>query len=98
MLLYQEPCEDGSRGIPAAKTTSAFWHLAGFKPVGIGAFTPGRPLEGLDRDIVGWLPWSAEFDLDLVVVGPEVEEVTGKLASAVAKQRSRNKAVLLNAV
>lgn len=76
----------------------AFCIAQGFKPVSVQAFVPKRAIEGLDKRIVGRLPRTAELDLDFVVVGPEVDDVTGELTAVIAKQRPRNPPALLDTV
>lgn len=54
-----------------------------FKPVRVQAFVPQRSVEGFDEAVVRGLAGATEIDSDFVVICPQIEQTTGKLAAVV---------------
>ena len=53
------------------------------EPVGVEAFVPKAAIEALDEGVLDWLTGIDELQLDVVLVGPLVEDLTGQLRAVV---------------
>ena len=62
----------------------------------VQALVPKRSVKRLDVPIVGRLAWPREADLYPILISPQVQNLTGKLAPIIAEQPLRPATFLLD--
>jgi len=70
----------------------------GGEPVYIQTLGPQRAVERLHVRVIRGLPRPREVDAHLVVIGPQIHDLTGELRSVIAEQELGNPALLPNAI
>lgn len=67
-------------------------------PMDVEALVPQRSVECFDETVVSWFAWSAEIDLRVLVVGPEIEYLPVEFTTVVDKQAFRCGSLRQNSV
>jgi hypothetical protein len=58
------------------------------EPAHVQALVAQRYVEGLHESVVGWLAWTAEVELHLVAIDPQVEKRPREFAPVIDEQMS----------
>ena len=70
----------------------------GCEPMHVQTLGPQRTVERLYVCVVGWLPGPGEVDPHLVVIRPQIHDLTGELRPVITEQELRNSALQPNVI